>query len=93
MLRRLIPSITELHDACTVALNKSHEYYMGNKAYNHYVVNGEHLPENLGEEVEYQISLVNMPNKIKQAYLKACWINDNFFYPPKEEVASMLFRV
>ena len=64
-----------------------------NKAYNHYVVNGEHLPENLGEEVEYQISLVNMPNKIKQAYLKACWINDNFFYPPKEEVASMLFRV
>lgn len=93
IVRGMIPSISKLHRACEIALEQSCEYYSFNKTYNQYVTNGEHLPENLGEEISYRIGLVDMPENIKQAYLKACWINDCFFYPPKENVAAMMFRL
>lgn len=91
-MSKRLPSLAPLHSACEIALNCSHDYFMANVAYNHYVVNGTRRPENLGEEIQMRISAMTMSEDIKRAYLKACWVNGQFQYPARELVSVMMFR-
>lgn len=68
--------------------------YAENKAYNNFVVNGEHLPENyieLVEEVLSSLKHTSIDPSILEAYEKSCFWNNGgitemFFYPSCKEV-------
>jgi hypothetical protein len=91
-MRKSIPSIFPLHEACRRAEAKwMHADYKFAVAYNKYVI-GEKMPLTLGEYVQIELDRVNIDPVIKQAYWKACWYNGRFYFPKREEVAAMVLR-
>lgn len=97
-LLSICPSIIPIHEA----FRKAEEDIMDgiliyNRAYNAYVINGEHKPETRGEYFEEVLANLDFPDNVKQAYWRACWYWNNgdfiFQYPSRQQVAAMMFRI
>ena len=83
-----------LHFAASCGKETEYAKFMENRAYNKYVINGVHRPENVGEAVyAHVMSAREVRPATKRAYLDLCWFEDEsgieyFFFPTWEEVEA-----